>query len=142
MRKRYRVHFQLSKSFQDDTSSSELNALGLYLLVSLTFVILAAIEFAFVTLLNRKDSLGKRNSVRSTAEKTTNEIADNEQRNETPNEQNGNFNGWLKAFGKTQCPKNVKQFPYLPLIHAVDFISFFLYVFFSFCLMLSIGQVI
>ena len=120
---------------KDATPGSELNALGLYLLVSLVFVILALVEFACVALLSRRDSPGEANLEIGTVQKldketnTMDKTSQTLQKRETPNEQTFTVNGWLEGLGNLQNQKKIKLFSNLPSIHIVDAISFLLFCF-------------
>ena len=75
---------KITISFQDDTGSSILTALGVYVLVSLHFVILALIEFAFVALLSRRTSPRENTSESRVLEKGTQTIDERSESSSRP----------------------------------------------------------
>ena len=102
-----------------------MNALGLYLLVSLVFLILALVEFAFVALLSRRDKSVENNTDGDKVEKVTRPNEQNLKKTKMPDEQDVSVDGWLKVLGKVQCRMKIKPFSVMPSIHIVDVISFF-----------------
>ena len=94
------------------------------MLVSLVFVILALVEFAFVALLSRRN---KPNEDSPNGDKVREAMLGSSQTRAMPDEQT--FNGWVKEFGKLQYLKKVKPFSKMPSIHIIDFISFLLFTF-------------
>ena len=121
--------FIITTFFQDATASSDLDALGLYLLVSLVFVILALVEFAFVALLSRVANPVENQIHEEKADKKTNENIETPERKEAPNRQGSFINLWMKGLEKTQYQKKVKPFSNMPPIQVIDVISFFLFAF-------------
>ena len=106
-----------------------MNALGLYLLVSLVFVILALVEFAFVALLSRVANPDENKINDDKTDYKTNEDIQNPERKEAPNRQGSFVNVWIKGLEKVQYQKKFKPFSNMPPIHVVDVISFFLFTF-------------
>ena len=106
-----------------------MNALGLYLLVSLVFVILALVEFAFVALLSRVANPDENKINDDKTDIKTNEDIENPERKEAPNRQGSFVNVWIKGLEKVQYQKKVAPFSNMPPIHVVDVISFFLFTF-------------
>ena len=106
-----------------------MNALGLYLLVSLVFVILALVEFAFVALLSRVANPDENKINDDKTDYKTNEDIQNPERKEAPNRQGSFVNVWIKGLEKVQYQKKVAPFSNMPPIYVVDVISFFLFTF-------------
>ena len=106
-----------------------MNALGLYLLVSLVFVILALVEFAFVALLSRVANPDENKIHDDKTDKKTNEDIEKAVPKEAPNRQGSFVNVWMKELEKVQYQKKFKPFSNMPPIHVVDVISFFLFTF-------------
>ena len=112
----------------DELASAELNALGVYLLSSLVFVVAALLEFAFVVLLNRKprpvgNSLDDGNPgecVMNSGWGRGRKIASKE----------SSTIKILEAINKQiHDKKYVKPMPNGPPAHVVDLISFCVYIF-------------
>ena len=98
-----------------------MNALGLYLLVSLVFVVLALLEFVLVVLLNRVASPIKKSN-----------FDENGRRNDTDVNskalQGRKMPAWQEELAKVKYRK-IKIIPDMPSIHIVDLMAFCMFVF-------------
>ena len=97
--------------------------------MSLVFVILALVEFAFVALLSRVANPDENKIHDDKMDKKTNEDIETPEKRESPNRQGSFVNVWIKELEKVQYRKKVTPFSNMPPIHVVDVISFFLFTF-------------
>ena len=109
--------------------SAELNALGVYLLGSLVFVVLALLEFAFIVLLNRMPKIVNKNVHDGTTEKGRYVIAERLRRRKIDGEKNSSGNRLRKGEERLQLWNRFKVIFNMPPIHVVDLITFCLYIF-------------
>ena len=94
----------LSHLQSESPSASELNALGLYLLVCLSFVICALVEFAIAIVLHRK--------------KESNAVSDAP--TETPATTNQEDNRWVAKLGTNLF--------FVPSTNTIDFMAIWIYL--------------
>ena len=116
-------------NFQDSIASAELNALGVYLLWSLVFVVFALLEFAFVVMLSRVPSISKKNFHGSTEEKRTHFIAERLRQRKIANKASSAVDRREEGDEQLKDRKWMKVISKMPPIHIVDLVSFCLYIF-------------
>ena len=119
----------LTTNFQDSIASAELNALGVYLLWSLVFVVFALLEFAFVVMLSRAPSVSKKNFHGSATEKRTHFIAERLHQRKIANKASSAVDRREKGDQQLKDRKWMKVISKMPPIHIVDLVSFCLYIF-------------
>ena len=97
------------------------------MLVSLVFVILALVEFAFVALLSRRDKSGEDNQTVETVGGEIDASDETSKGKEMSNEQTVAVNGWFQELKRLEYQKKIKLFSKLPSIYIVDVLSFLLF---------------
>ena len=109
--------------FQSESpSGSDLNALGVYLLCSLAFLVCALIEFGFVVLLSRAPSTFRKNAMRTTTS-TYNPLAKEGLRRRNVTKIDEALTEPVETREKEKCIFSI------PPIHVVDIISFWVFLF-------------